>query len=114
MVDSKKYYAKENGQAAIGYKNINNKGYYFESNGAMHVGFININGKKYYFGKNGVKVSGKKKIGKYMCYFKKTGALYRKIDTGKKLVALTYDDGPSKNTNTILKVLKNMIRQLHF
>ena len=39
-------------------------------------------------------------------YFKKTGALYRKIDTRKKLVALTYDDGPSKNTNTILKVLK--------
>lgn len=106
VVDGKKYYAKENGQAAIGYKNINNKGYYFESNGAMHVGFININGKKYYFGKNGVKVSGKKKIGKYMCYFKKTGALYRKIDTRKKLVALTYDDGPSKNTNTILKVLK--------
>ena len=43
---------------------------------------------------------------RYMCYFRKFGALYRKIDTKKKLVALTYDDGPSKNTNTILNILK--------
>lgn len=104
-LDGKKYYAGENGQAAIGYKTINEKGYYFESSGAMHTGFIDINGKKYYFGKNGVKISGKKKIGRYMCYFRKTGALYRKIDTKKKLVALTYDDGPSNHTNIILKVL---------
>lgn len=104
-IDSKKYYAGENGQAAIGYKTINDKGYYFESSGVMHTGFININGKRYYFGKNGVKVTGKKKIGTYMCYFKKTGALYRKIDTRKKMVALTYDDGPSNYTSTILKVL---------
>ena len=105
-IDGRKYYAGENGQAAIGYKTIEDKGYYFESSGAMHTGFIDINGKKYYFGKNGVKVSGKKKISRYMCYFKKTGALYRKIDTKKKMVALTYDDGPSNHTNTILKVLK--------
>jgi len=72
----------------------------------MYTGFVNINGKKYYFGKNGVKVCSKKKIGRYMCYFRKFGALYRKIDTKKKLVALTYDDGPSKNTNTILNILK--------
>ena len=104
-LDRKKYYVEKNGRVAIGYKTINKKGYYFESNGIMHVGFIDINGKKYYFNKSGEKVSGKKKIGKYMCYFKKKGALYRKIDTKKKLVALTYDDGPSKNTNTILKVL---------
>lgn len=105
-IGGRKYYAMGNGQAAIGYKTINKKGYYFESSGVMHTGFININGKKYYFGKNGVKVSGKKKINRYMCYFKKTGALYRKIDTKKKMVALTYDDGPSKHTNTILKILK--------
>lgn len=105
-VNGKKYYFKSNGAAAIGYRNIKGKGYYFTSNGVMFTGFVNINGKKYYFGKDGVKVSGRKKIGKYMCYFRKGGALYRKIDTKKKLVALTYDDGPSKNTNTILNVLK--------
>ncbi len=105
-IDGKKYYFKSNGAAAIGYRNINGKGYYFTSSGVMYTGFVNINGKKYYFGKNGVKVCSKKKIGRYMCYFRKFGALYRKIDTKKKLVALTYDDGPSKNTNTILNILK--------
>lgn len=61
---------------------------------------------KYYFGKNGQAVTGKKNISHYLCYFNKKGVLTRKIDKNKKMVALTYDDGPSVYTPTILKTLK--------
>lgn len=56
--------------------------------------------------KNGQAVTGKKNISHYLCYFNKKGVLTRKIDKNKKMVALTYDDGPSVYTPTILKTLK--------
>ena len=51
-------------------------------------------------------VTGKKTISHYLCYFSEKGVLLRKIDKNKKMVALTYDDGPSIYTPRILKTLK--------
>ncbi len=42
----------------------------------------------------------------YMCYYDGKGTLKRKINLNKKLVALTYDDGPSQYTPVILDVLE--------
>lgn len=51
-------------------------------------------------------VTGKKTISHYLCYFSEKGVLLRKIDKNKKMVALTYDDGPSIYTPRVLKTLK--------
>jgi peptidoglycan/xylan/chitin deacetylase (PgdA/CDA1 family) len=82
--------------------------YYFKSNGraAMNC-FKEVNGNKYYFRENGqAYVGGKRKISHYLCYFDDNGVLTRRIDTNKKMIALTYDDGPSKYTDEVLDVME--------
>lgn len=63
-------------------------------------------GKKYYFDESGYAVTGKKKIGKKLCYFSKKGVLTRFIRINRKMIAITYDDGPSIYTPAVLKALK--------
>jgi peptidoglycan/xylan/chitin deacetylase (PgdA/CDA1 family) len=82
--------------------------YYFKSNGraAMNC-FKEVNGNKYYFRENGQACTeGKRKISHYLCYFDENGVLTRRIDTNKKMIALTYDDGPSKYTDEVLDVME--------
>jgi peptidoglycan/xylan/chitin deacetylase (PgdA/CDA1 family) len=82
--------------------------YYFKSNGraAMNC-FKEIDGKKYYFRENGqASAGGKRMISHYLCYFDDDGVLTRRIDTNKKMIALTYDDGPSKYTTEVLDVME--------
>jgi peptidoglycan/xylan/chitin deacetylase (PgdA/CDA1 family) len=82
--------------------------YFFRSNGraAMNC-FKEVDGKMYYFRENGQAcVGGKHKISHYMCYFGEDGALTRRIDINKKMIALTYDDGPSKYTSELLDVME--------
>lgn len=80
------WYKNEDGtKYTSGWKTIGGQRYYFKSDGYMATGWVNTGGiKDDYFNDAGI------------------------LDTTKhqKLVALTYDDGPSKNTDTILDVLK--------
>lgn len=102
-----KYYFGEKGKAYTGKKKINKSVYYFDSKGRQKTGWITIDKKTYYFSpKNGAMVTGKKTISHYLCYFSEKGVLTRKIDKNKKMVALTYDDGPSIYTPRILKTLE--------
>lgn len=102
-----KYYFKTSGAMATGLTTIQKDKYYFATNGKMFTGFKKISGKQYYFQKSGKMLKGTKKtIDKKMCYFDSKGVLTRSIDKTKPMVALTYDDGPSSNTNTILNTLK--------
>lgn len=81
--------------------------FYFQKNGrAKTEGWKKIDNKKYYFGKNGQAYTGTKTVSHYLCKFDSKGVLYRQIDKNKKMVALTYDDGPSIYTPKILKTLK--------
>ena len=107
-IKGKYYYFKSNGRMVTGMKKIDGKYYYFKSNGQRKTGWLHTdNGKSYYFDKKtGVRLTGKHTISHYIRYFDKKGVLYRTIDKKKKMVALTYDDGPSRDTPTILKVLK--------
>ena len=106
-VKGSKYYFGKNGKAYTGKKKIGKATYFFADNGKRKTGWRTINGKKYYFSpKNGKMVTGKKTISHYLCYFSDKGVLTRKIDKNKKMVALTYDDGPSIYTPRILKILK--------
>ncbi|HCT90409.1 MAG TPA: hypothetical protein DF613_03350 [Lachnospiraceae bacterium] len=107
-IKGKYYYFKSNGRMVTGMKKIKGKYYYFKANGQRKTGWLHMdNGKTYYFDKKtGVRVTGKQTISHYIRYFDEKGVLYRTIDKKKKMVALTYDDGPSKDTPTILRVLK--------
>lgn len=106
-VSGSKYYFGKRGKAYVGKRKVGKATYYFAVNGKRKTGWRTINGKKYYFSpKNGKMVTGKKTISHYLCYFSEKGVLLRKIDKNKKMVALTYDDGPSIYTPRILKTLK--------
>lgn len=106
-VKGSKYYFGKSGKAYVGKRKVGKATYYFAVNGKRKTGWRTINGKKYYFSpKNGKMVTGKKTISHYLCYFSEKGVLLRKIDKNKKMVALTYDDGPSIYTPRILKTLK--------
>ncbi|MCD8103829.1 MAG: polysaccharide deacetylase family protein [Lachnospiraceae bacterium] len=102
------YYFKSNGRMVTGLKKINGSYYYFKSNGKRLTGWLtDDSGNKYYFDKKtGKRVTGKQIISHYIRYFNKKGVLYRSVDMNGKMVALTYDDGPSANTTTILNTLK--------
>lgn len=107
------YYFKSNGRAVTASMKkvkMNEKAYYFyfgENGRAITKKWKKIDSKTYYFGENGRAYTGKyKTISHYLCHFDNKGVLIRKIDKNKKMVALTYDDGPSKNTAAILKTLK--------
>ena len=106
-VSGSKYYFGKSGKAYVGKRKVGKATYYFAVNGKRKTGWRTINGKKYYFSpKNGKMVTGKKTISHYLCYFNEKGVLTRKIDKNKKMVALTYDDGPSIYTPRVLKTLK--------
>lgn len=106
-VSGSKYYFGKSGKAYVGKRKVGKATYYFADNGKRKTGWRTINGKKYYFSpKNGKMITGKKTISHYLCYFNEKGVLTRKIDKNKKMVALTYDDGPSIYTPRVLKTLK--------
>lgn len=107
IVDGYKYYFGKSGKAYTGKRKVNENYYYFSKTGKMKKGWITIDKNKYYFSKKSGKMfTGKHNISHYLCYFSEKGVLYRKIDKKKKMVALTYDDGPSANTPKILDTLE--------
>lgn len=104
-------YVDENGESATNsWKTVKGKTYYFDEKGQAVSGFKKIDGKLYRFNNKTHALvkpkKGKKTISHYLCYFNKKGEIIRRIDKKKPMVALTYDDGPSPNTTTILDVLE--------
>lgn len=87
--------------------NLDDTGWWYKnSDGTKFAsGWKTIDGQRYYFKDDGYMATGWVNTGNVSDdYFNDAGIL----DPTKhqKLVALTYDDGPSKNTDTILDVLK--------
>lgn len=106
-VNGNKYYFGKSGKAYTGKKEIGKATYFFADSGKRKTGWKTIHKKKYYFSpKNGKMVTGRKTISHYLCVFDEKGVLTRKIDKNKKMVALTYDDGPSIYTLRVLTTLK--------
>jgi len=120
------YYFNQNGIMQTGFQKVGSSNYYFKANGTMATGFQKINGKTYYYKENGTQAYGMQTIGKDRYYFKADGTLltgrvkignclyvandkgviYRTIDGNKKMVALTFDDGPSPYTPLVLDTLE--------
>ena len=88
--------------------NVDDTGWWFKNEDGTRIvnGWKTIDGKQYYFGENGYTLKGWNYIeadGKD-AYFDESGA----YDPTKKqkLVAITFDDGPSEDTDTILDILE--------
>lgn len=102
-----KYYFGKDGKAYTGKKKVGKAYYYFSKTGKMETGWKTIKKKKYYFaGKTGKMLTGRHSLSHYLCTFNQKGQLIRKVDKNKKMVALTYDDGPSKYTPQLLDTLE--------
>ncbi len=86
--------------------NVNDTGWYYETaNDTMYAsGWKTIDGQRYYFKDDGYMATGWVNTGNVRDdYFDASGIL--DPTQTQKLVALTFDDGPSGNTDTILDVL---------
>ena len=133
--NGKKYYLGKNGAMVTGWQKIKKHYYYFNKKGALVTSswiktkgkyyyvntkgrrvknaWVTVDGKKYYLDEEGVKVTTSRYVGKKACYFDKNGVYHpdrkvkgRLIDPKKKMVALTFDDGPGPYTDRLLKCLK--------
>ena len=124
-----RYYSDDKGVCASGLKEIEGKTYYFDKkSGLMVKGTVQDGDDTYGFDeKTGVALDGivesddgtkhgytagkmlkncRAYENKHLYYFDGDGKVCREIDGNKKMVALTYDDGPSTYTDTILDVYK--------
>ena len=122
--DGKYYFDQNDGTGASGLTVIDGKQYYFDKDsGLMETGKINVDGEDYIFDENtgaGLDgfidfdgslhafIGGKMLKGvrayadNHLYYFDDSGVIIREVDGSKPMVALTYDDGPSKYTDSIL------------
>lgn len=102
-----KYYVDKKGIHLVGMQKINGKKYYFDKRGVLKTGWINISEKeRYYANEEGEIVTGEQVISDVKYTFGRDGKL---IDTDLqdiKMVALTFDDGPSVYTDRILDILE--------
>ncbi len=72
--------------------------------------FVAMGEKRYYFDEKGIVVTGKMKQGNKEYVFSEDGVLQSEkfigLDPTKPMVALTFDDGPGKDTDRLLDALK--------
>lgn len=124
-LNDNKYYADaETGVVSGGLQVIDGKQYFFDTDtGMMAKGWVEYEDEKYFFNEvTGEGLDGivEKEDGKYgfiggmmirnkramadnhLYYFGEDGKVTREIDGNKPMVALTYDDGPSIYTNSII------------
>ncbi len=106
--DGNKYYSDEEGILQTGRQNIDGKYYYFDDASILKTGWINIdNSERSYADENGVLKTGKQNISGIEFTFDDKGILVNQNSGELKMVALTFDDGPSANTDKILDVLES-------
>lgn len=105
----KYYFSKKSGHMLKGWHTLGGYEYYFcKKNGHMLKGWHTLGDYKYYFSKkNGHMLKGLHKLGDNVYTFNDKGRLIRTVYASKKSVCLTYDDGPSDNTASILNTLKS-------
>lgn len=133
FVDSKgdTYYFDAEGKKVSGWQLIAEKKYYFNEKGILMkncwqengesrcylgetgsavTGWLTLEDKKYYFDKEGFMVTGAVLMDSVIYSFGEDGSLISerstKVDPGKPMVALTFDDGPGKRTGELLAQLE--------
>ncbi len=98
---------EKKGAHLVGLQKINGKKYYFDEKGILKKGWINVSEQeRYYANEEGEIVTGEQIISDIKYKFDDDGKLVSEDLNGVKMVALTFDDGPSAYTDRILDILK--------
>ncbi len=113
-IDGKRYYfdSKTGKMAVSKWVKKGSSYYYLNASGVLQKSkWVKVGDKKYYLDKKGARVTGTVKIGKKTYHFDEEGVykpswLGKVINPSKPMVALTFDDGPGKYTERLLKCLK--------
>ncbi len=98
----------QDGVMLKGWQTIDGNTYYFgKKTGKLYRGWQTIGGNRYYLGRTTGKLyTGIHKIRGNVYTFDESGVLLRTVYGDKKAICLTYDDGPSANTASILDTLE--------
>lgn len=104
--NGKKCYASDDGKLYRGKNEVDGKKYYFDDDGVLLTGWINTGAERFYAGDDGVLFTGEQEISGVKFNFDENGAMISQNSDGTKMIALTFDDGPSVNTDAILDVLE--------
>lgn len=104
VIDEKQYYFDEtSGLMQMGWVDVGEDKYYFdETTGEGVEGILEVDGKRYGFIAGLALRNERAMADNHLYYFDNTGAIVREVDGSKPMVAITYDDGPSIYTNSIL------------
>ena len=116
------YYLRESGKMCTGWEKIDGEWYHLAENGRMESGWITENGTTYYLRESGKMHTGWLTVGSDQYYFAENGAMQTgyvyddgewflmnsngKRNMSKKILYLTFDDGPGKYTEKLLGTLK--------
>ena len=104
-----RYFFDEKGVMITGWKEMEGATYYFQEDGKMSVGWEKIGEDTYYFDKEGKMLTGSQRIFQLDCVFGEDGKLQSKtskVNPEKPMIALTFDDGPGKYTDSLLDKLE--------
>ncbi len=113
-VGNYKYYVNSSGQFeawSSGLQVIDGNTCYVDSKGRIPLnaaGIYTVSGVAYYITASGTlpTTAGRLVANNNIYYYSSTGEVYRTVYGDQKMVALTYDDGPSTHTSTILDILE--------
>lgn len=95
------------------FMDANNSWYSPDNVHVYYNGWANIDGENYHFDTAGMVDRGWKVIGGQSCYFGKTGIYYPDQDPNKVL-AFTFDDGPSQGTTDLLDLCEETGARITF
>lgn len=108
-IEGSRYYLDSEGILKTGWLELEGSKYYLGQDGKMRTGRQNIDGSDYYFAEDGRMVTGEVCLGLTKYVYGEDGVLQAeeeiKVDPGKPMVALTFDDGPGKRTGELLNAL---------
>ena len=109
------YFDKVTGNVKKGWVEDDGEKYFFnEKTGEGIDGIIEMNGDKYGF-VGGKMLKNKRAVAdNHLYYFGEDGKITREIDGKKKMVAITYDDGPSEYTDKIIDVFEKYNQKCTF
>lgn len=105
-----RYYLDSEGILKVGWLELEGCKYYLGEDGRMRTGRQDIDGSSYYFAEDGKMATGVMYLGLTKYIFGEDGVLQSveelKVDPGRPMIALTFDDGPGKRTGELLNVLE--------
>ena len=91
-----------------GFRVRNGRTFYYIDGKPVRAKWIEEDGNRYYFNKKGRMVTGKYRTSKSIYYFDENGVYLHRISLKRKMIAITYDDGPSAYTPVIVNELKKV------